>query len=79
MGFLGSGNKAENKNRGENPSYTLHSNGGRQTRKKKMTNVIHAMEKNRSQKKRMENAGARSGKMANENKVIRKDDILAKV
>lgn len=29
-----------------------------------MTNVIHAMEKNRLKKKRVENAGARSGKMA---------------
>lgn len=74
MEFLGSGNKAENRI-GKNPSYSLHSNGGRQTRKKKMTNMICNMEKIGPKKKKRENAGARSGKMANENKVSRKDNI----
>ena len=40
-----------------------------------MTNVICAMEKSRSEKKGIENARARSRKMAILKKVIRKDGI----
>lgn len=74
MEFLGSGNKAENRigKKILHIAYILMGED-RQERKNEKYDMCYG--ENSPKKKRMENAGARSGKMANENKVIRKDNI----